>query len=135
MTTQTVDTTQTLRATLADHDPELYHTSPEYRAAVETLARTLPRFLDLLADDARHAAAARALGAQQLARYPGPPVATPTADPHVDDLVLARTAITPGRRYWTCARFGHSIDPRDFVHTAGPCGDDPTPTPDTGADS
>lgn len=45
-------------------------------------------------------------------------------DPHVDDLVLARTAITPGRRYWTCARFSHSIDPRDFVHTAGPCTDD-----------
>jgi hypothetical protein len=50
------------------------------------------------------------------------------ADPHVDDLVLARTAITPGRRYWTCARFLHSIDPRDFVHTNGPCPDDQTPS-------
>lgn len=45
-------------------------------------------------------------------------------DAHTADLVLARTAITPGRRYWTCARFGHSIDPRDFVHTDGPCTDD-----------
>lgn len=58
-----------------------------------------------------------------------------TTDPHMADLVLARTAITPGRRYWTCARFGHSIDPRDFVHTAGPCGDDTTPAPASGADS
>lgn len=51
-----------------------------------------------------------------------------TTDPHMADLVLARTAITPGRRYFTCARFGHSIDPRDFVHTTGPCPDDQTPS-------
>lgn len=61
---------------------------------------------------------------------PANPLAPTVAelDPHVDDLVLARTAITPGRRYFTCARFGHSIDPRDFVHTTGPCPDDQTPS-------
>lgn len=61
-----------------------------------------------------------------LAYTHGSPVPTVIAgaDPHTADLVLASTAITPGRRYWTCARTGHSIDPIDFVHTAGPCPDD-----------
>lgn len=99
MTTTTVDTTQTLRV-------------------------ALPRFLDLLAADARDAIAQRAAATAQLERYPGPSV----LDAHARDLVLALTAITPGRRYFTCARFGHSIDPRDFVHTTGPCPDDQTPS-------
>lgn len=123
------DTAQALRATLAQRHPELYQTSPEYRAGVETLARTLPRFLDVLAEDATLEAGRRAMAAAQLERFPGVPAPLPT-DTHTSDLVLAGTAITPGRRYWTCQTYGHGIHPRDdFVHTAGPCTLD---TPGTG---
>ena len=54
---------------LVGRDPRratLYHNSPEFKAGVNLLARTIPRFMDLMADEARESEARRHDAIEQL---------------------------------------------------------------------
>lgn len=51
--------TRTMLDALVMEHEDLFLTSPEFHAGVEILARTLPRFMDLMADEARQAEAMR----------------------------------------------------------------------------
>lgn len=63
-------------ALVMEHE-DLFLTSPEFHAGVVLLSRTLPRFMDLMADEARQVEAIRKTLIDNLNTQVGPPMAGP----------------------------------------------------------